>query len=146
MPYSTITYWCRKLKLKDGILVIRMALGRPPEVDLDNAILDALNEFPFHGLSSLSRVLKRFLSTIRDNASPHRSTEMFTDMKEFFFRRCRIPQFYLFGTIEGRLTGRTFQDAWELLEAINEGTCSIRSMELDAVFLNGEDPFEDVLN
>jgi hypothetical protein len=66
-PYSTVTYWCRKLKLKYDILVDRKGPGRPPEVDLDNAILDILNEFPFHSLRSLSRVLKRPLSTIRDH-------------------------------------------------------------------------------
>jgi hypothetical protein len=43
------------------ILVIRRGPGRPTEVDLENAILDALNEFPFHSLRSLSRVLKRDL-------------------------------------------------------------------------------------
>jgi hypothetical protein len=41
-PHSTVTYWCRKLKLKGGILVIRRRPGRPPEVDLDNVILGAL--------------------------------------------------------------------------------------------------------
>jgi hypothetical protein len=46
--------------------VIGRGPGRSPEVDLDNVILDALNEFPFHNLRSLSRVLKRSLPTIRD--------------------------------------------------------------------------------
>jgi hypothetical protein len=62
-----VTYWCRKLKLKSDILVIRRGPGRPPEVDLDNAILDAFNKFPFHSLPSPSRVLKRPLSTIHDH-------------------------------------------------------------------------------
>jgi hypothetical protein len=48
-------------------LVIRMGPRRPPKVDLHNAILDALNEFPFHSLRSLSWVLKRPLPTIRDH-------------------------------------------------------------------------------
>jgi hypothetical protein len=65
--YSNVTYWCIKLKLKYNILVIRREPGGPPEVDLDNAILDALNKFPFHSLCSLSRVPKRPLSTIRDH-------------------------------------------------------------------------------
>jgi hypothetical protein len=65
-PYSTVTYWCRKLKLKCDILVIRRGPGRPLENDLDNVILDALNEFPFHSLRSPRRVLKIPLSTIRD--------------------------------------------------------------------------------
>jgi hypothetical protein len=66
-PYSTVTYWYRKLKLKDDILVIRRGSGRLPEVDLDHVILEALNEFLFHNLYSPSRVLKRPLSTIRDH-------------------------------------------------------------------------------
>jgi hypothetical protein len=66
-PYSAITYWCRTLNLKYDILVIRRGPGRPPEVDLDNAILTTLNKFPFHSLRSLSRVLKRPFSTIRDH-------------------------------------------------------------------------------
>jgi hypothetical protein len=53
-PYSTVTYWCRKVKHKYDILVIRKEYGRPPEVDLDHVILDAHNEFPFHNLRSLS--------------------------------------------------------------------------------------------
>jgi hypothetical protein len=48
------TYWCRYLKLKYNILVIRRGLGRLPEVDLENAILDALNQFHFHSMRSLS--------------------------------------------------------------------------------------------
>jgi hypothetical protein len=68
-PYSVVTYWCIKLKLKAGMLAIRSGSGQLPEVDLDNAIVDALNEFPFHSLRSLSRVLKRPLSTIRDHLS-----------------------------------------------------------------------------
>jgi hypothetical protein len=47
--------------------VIKRGSGGPPEVDLDNAILDALNEFPFHRLRSLSQVFKRPLSTVRDH-------------------------------------------------------------------------------
>jgi hypothetical protein len=66
-PYSTVTFWCRKLKLKNYILVVIIRPGRPLEVDLDDYILDALNELPFHGLQLLSRVLKRSLSTICDH-------------------------------------------------------------------------------
>jgi hypothetical protein len=66
-PYSTVTYRCRKLKHKYDVLLTRRGPGRPLEVDLDDAILDAVNEFPSHNLRSLSRVLKRLLSTIRDH-------------------------------------------------------------------------------
>jgi hypothetical protein len=65
--YSTITYWCRQLKLRHDILAIRRGHGRPPEADLDNAILDPLKELPFLSFRLLSRVLKRPLSTIRDH-------------------------------------------------------------------------------
>jgi hypothetical protein len=66
-PYSTVTCWCWKLKFKCDIRVVRSGPVRRPEVDLDNAILDALNEIPFHDLGSLPRVLNRPLSTIRDH-------------------------------------------------------------------------------
>jgi hypothetical protein len=46
--YLTVPGWCRKLKLKYDILVIRRGPGQLPEVDLENAILDSLTEFPFH--------------------------------------------------------------------------------------------------
>jgi hypothetical protein len=64
-------------------------------------------------------------------------------MKEFKFRPVPHPSFspdlapsdfYLCGTIKGRLRGQTFQDARELLAAISEVTGSIRSIELDAIF------------
>jgi hypothetical protein len=83
-----------------------------------------------------------------DNASPHPLKATLAYMKAFNFRPMQHPpvspdlvssDFYLFGTIKGRLRGRTFQDARGLLEAISEMTGSIRSIELDAVFCNWED-------
>jgi hypothetical protein len=141
--YSTVTSWCRKLKLKYDILVTRRGPGRPPEVYLDDTILDAFNEFSFHSLRSLSRVLKRPLSTIRDHlirgcfAAKH--LKFSTGPHPLFSPDLALFDFYLFGTITGRLRGRTFQEARELLETISEVSRSIRFIELQAVFRNWED-------
>jgi hypothetical protein len=54
-------------KLKYDMLVIRRGPGRPPEIDLENPILEAFNEFPYHSLCSLSWVLTRSLSAVGDH-------------------------------------------------------------------------------
>jgi hypothetical protein len=66
-PYPTVTDWCRKLKRKFNILVTARGPGEPLDCDLDDIIFPALNEFPFHCLRSLSRTIKRPMSTIRDH-------------------------------------------------------------------------------
>jgi hypothetical protein len=67
-PYSTVTHWCRKIKLQYDILVIRRGPGQPPEVDLENAILDPLNEFPFSWLAfAISSPKETFVYNLRSS-------------------------------------------------------------------------------
>jgi transposase len=83
-----------------------------------------------------------------NNASPHRSKETLTSMKDFNFHAVPYPafsldlalsDFYLSGIIKRRLRGRSFQDTDELVEAVSEESSFIRPSELHAVFQNWED-------
>jgi hypothetical protein len=65
--------------------MVRRRPGRPPEVDLDNVILDALNKFLYHSFRTRPRVLDRPLSTIRDNASPHQLNVCRINVHSFYF-------------------------------------------------------------
>jgi hypothetical protein len=80
----------------------------------------------FHANLSGTRTARPILVHI-DNASPHRSRETWTYLKEFDFQPAPHPpfsldlapaDFYLFDTIKGKLRGRSFQDADELMDAI----------------------------
>jgi hypothetical protein len=63
-PYSTVRYWIRMLKVGKDIFEIDRRPGRPPDAGLDEKILGALSDFPFHTTRSLARELKIPRSTI----------------------------------------------------------------------------------
>jgi hypothetical protein len=66
-PYSTVAYWVRMLKLGNNILDVPESPGRPYDVDLDDRIFEALNEFPFHSVRTLASSLKRPRATIHQH-------------------------------------------------------------------------------
>jgi hypothetical protein len=66
-PYSTVSYWVQMFKLGHEILEWPQSPGRPDELDLDDRILQALNDYPFHSVRSLASSLKRSASTIHEH-------------------------------------------------------------------------------
>jgi hypothetical protein len=83
-----------------------------------------------------------------DHASPHRSKETLIYVKDFncrpaphqaFSTELARPCFYRYGTIKGRLIGRSFRDAAEPMADVKDVNSFIRPSELNAVFRNSED-------
>jgi hypothetical protein len=70
----------------------------------------------FHDLESWRDLCSQFAIMLH-RADPKKHSSIW---KNSIFGQCRISDFYLFGTVNGRLRGRTFQDPREPLEAISE--------------------------
>lgn len=58
ISYSTITDWIRKINRGEDIFERKTGSGRISDLQIDQRILNALNEMPFHSIRTLSNQLK----------------------------------------------------------------------------------------